>query len=152
MKALEKLLSFSFSLAIYGWVAAPVHEGFHLLVSKSLGTGGRIDLAWGGYGMFQPDVALSVGSDMLMRLAGGVGAGLVFLVLWTLAAYQLKYTTWELDDASSLLLVALMQFAYAPIDAFWPAAPWWLITGSALVALGVTGVIYGKRLVRWVIE
>ena len=152
MKALEKLLSVAFSLAIFGWIAAPMHEGFHLLVSKSLGVGGRIDLAWGGYGTFQPDGPLPLGSDVLMRLAGGVGTGLVFLVLWALAAFQLKHTNWELDDASALLLVALMQFAYAPIDAFWVGGPWWVITASALAAVGGTGVVYGKRLMRWIAE
>ena len=150
MKIIEKFLSFVFSLAIFGWIAAPIHEGFHLLASRSFGVDGRIGLAWGGYGTFQPDSFLSPGGNIIMLLAGGLGTGLVFLILWMLAAYQAKYTKWELDDASALFLVMAMQFTYAPIDAFWPSAPNWIIAVSALAAFGATGAIYGKALIEWI--
>mgnify|MGYP001605984120 CR=1 FL=1 len=148
-RVLERLFSFVLSTVIFGWVAAPIHEGFHLLAAKSLGGGGRIDLMWGGYGLFAYTGLAQGWEILLMKLAGGLGTAVVVGVLWAISAYQLRYTLWELDDVAGLALIALLNLAYAPMDAFF-TGQWVPMLISALFAVGIWTLLYGKRIIVWI--
>ena len=142
---LEFALSFMLSLVVWMWVATPMHEGFHYLVAKSLGVKGIISLTWSASGFFTYIDTPTQFQDVVIGLAGGLGSAIVLGLLWVLAQYQTRYTTWEMDDAASLLIVVVAQAVYAPFDAWWPAAAFYGIGVGFLVGIIVAGLMYGKR-------
>lgn len=146
---LEKLLSTVSSVAIFGYLVTGVHEQMHFLVAKALGVAGHVEFSIMG-GFFQYDENPNELEHFLIRISGGLIAGLIFLLAWYLAEYQTKYTKWELDDASSLLLLATVQLFYAWFDGLDSNTLGVFL--SLFAGFAITIGVYGRRLWEWFTE
>lgn len=150
-KYLEKVLSLVFGLILYTLLITGIHEQFHFLMAKALGVGGYVtfNYGWGGYFNFAAGVVLTPLQNFLVRIAGGIGTGIVLGGLWYLAFFQTKYTIWELDDTFVLFVLALGQLFYA----FAELLPSNLIQyGGGLsfaLAVGIGVLLYGKAVLIW---
>ena len=153
-RLLEKSISTLFSLLIFAWLSIGIHEQFHYLMANALGIkGGNVTfLLGGGFYHFPEGVSITATQDALVGLAGGIGTGLALLVLWLVSNYQTRYTKWELDDSFALLVVAIMQFAYAPFDAFARQSAAFGAALAAILGLAFAVFIYGKTMWVWLNE
>jgi len=131
---IERIFSLFITLFILFWASIPIHEAFHYLAAKSLGVQTTINLNWEASGTISFDTFPTEIQRNIISLAGGIGTGLLFSLLWYVSCKQMKYTIWEIDDAFSFCLLSLYQF---------------LILIVSLLAISVSLIIYGKKLFTW---
>lgn len=147
---IERWCSLIFLVLVYGFLATPIHEGFHILGAKLVGTKAVADLSWNGSGLVVFTAPATLWQQYITRVFGGVGTGVAFLALWSASQCQAKYTVWETDDAWVFLTMAIYQLLYAPVDMLWGiGAPPWAIYSPVIIALAISIPLMRKRLYPW---
>ncbi len=146
---IERTFSLFITLFVLFWASIPIHEAFHYLAAKSLGVQTTINLNWEASGTISFDTIPTKVHRDIISLAGGIGTGLLFSFLWYVSCKQMKHTIWEIDNSFSFCLLSLYQFFYTPLDYFNLWQNQFLILIISLLAISVSFIIYGKKLITW---
>jgi hypothetical protein len=149
----QKLGSLITMLMLLSLATAPLHEWSHVMMTRVMGGDAYVTyspgyVASGGFTHFitVPDHGL-----WWVYFAGGFGVFLGCMVLWLWA--RISKTMWDMNMELPALMIGLMQFFYAFLEAWiYPTNPelFWSIYGiaygaGALVAIGIES----KRAWKW---
>lgn len=150
-RAYAKVFPFMLGLVIFVFLATGVHEQFHNIAAKALDVGGYVTFNWwSGYFVYADPSSLTWGQDFTIGLCGGLGTALVFGLLWLIEHWQAHYSEWELDNVFIAGIMTVSQFVYAFADGLDTGEQTWGNIGGGLAAFVICGLLYGKRVWKWI--
>lgn len=144
-----KLVNFIISLCLFAIVGLTVHEYCHYAAAAMLGVSGYVVYPQLMGGLFVPTSSLPV-MGWLIYPSGGVLCAVILFAIWFLGTRV--GTPWDIDDASSIYLIATVQLLYgiAETSLYFNQAVynylWWI---SVIVGVTIWLIIYAKRLFNW---
>lgn len=158
MERLSRIVPMFVSLFLFVVLAIGIHEQGHYIMAKALGVPGYVTFSTlGGWFWYQdPATGLAVAftqrQDLLIGLAGGFFAALVFGLLWLVNWWQAWSEPGALDESFIFGAMVISQVIYGigeGIESWVPSAPYWSQGVSVLFAALVVLALYGKRLLAW---